>query len=408
MEGARQTEQRRGEKALTIAEAVREGNGDIIAAVVRISIDAVQARAQLLMADQSIPFNAYARVSLRGASVSSLADVSVGNVLRFNGLVMTNHESVRSPLVGDFRSSWQDTGWTRLYQQATTTRVHHDRIQELIDWFSASKYNDSIPALPRRRRRLSELDTPGIVCHVVARIASFDTAAGEPQTRKRSQAFAKKTTFAVLSDGNEVMPFMNCDKYETILKTAMSRGQEVLLTNVVSSLAGTGANHVVLKPTNTTSVVPMCLTDTNRNLPARHAPPDCLTLTQEEVPGTYTQTISSPLRDIYIDELGISLGAGKHFLSPIGFISTIIDNNNRRYRQATLTLDGIVVKADSSTMQALCGSVEAASMWTHTSLRRYVMELIRALLDDEVNLSWSLEQQRDNSYQVTKCVLPIL
>jgi hypothetical protein len=319
---------------------------------------------------------------------------------------MTNNDSIRSPLVGDFHfSAWEDTGWTRLYQQGTRTILHDDTIRELVVWFTASKYNDSIPALPRRRRHLKELDTPGIVCHVVARIASFDTAAGEPPKR-RGSTFVKKTTFAVLSDGNEVMPFMDCGKYEIVLKDALISGQEVLLNNVVSSLAGTANHDIVLKPTNSTSVVPV-LTATDRKLPARHAPPDCLTLTQEELPGTCTQTITSPLRDIFIDELGISLGDGKHFLSPIGFISTIIDDN-RRYRQATLTLDGIVVKADSSTMQTLCGSVEAASMWTHTNLRRYVMELIRALLEDEVNLSWSLEQQHDKSYQVTKCVLPRL
>lgn len=404
IDAAQRTEERQGEKALTIAEAVREGTMDIIAVVVRISIDASQATAQLLIADQSIPCNAYARVSLRGAAIASLAEVTVGDILCFNGLVRTNHESVRSPLMGDFRSSWEDTGWTRLYQHGTTTNVPDERIQGLVSWFSTLKYNDSIPALPCRRRHLIELHAPGIVCHVVAHVVSFDTAAGELHKRKRS-TFAKKTTFAVLTDGNEVMPFMDCGKYETMLKTAFSLGQEVLLTNVVTSLAGMTNHDVVLRPTNSTSVVPM-LTDTERKVSVRQPLPDCLTLTQD-LSGKSAQTILSPLRDIYIDELGISLGDGKYFLSPNGFLSTIIDYN-RRYRQATLTLDGIVVKADSSMMQILCGSIEAASMWTHTRLRRYVMEWIRALLQDEVNLSWSLERQDDDTYRVMKCVLPRL
>jgi hypothetical protein len=44
----------------------------------------------------------------------------------------------------------------------------------------------------------------------------------------------------------------------------------------------------------------------------------------------------------------------------------------------------------------------------HLQKTRYAMELIRALLEDEVNLNWSLEQQHDKSYQVTKRVLPRL
>ena len=404
MDASQRTEQRQCEKALTIAEAVREGTMDIIAVVVRIALDASKGTAQLHIADQSIPCNAYARVSLRGAAVASLAEVSVGDILCFNGLVRTNHESVRSPLMGDFRSSWEDAGWTRLYQHGSATNVHDKRIRGLVSWFSTSKYNDSIPTLPCRRRHLKELHAPGIVCHVLAHVASFDTAAGELHKRKRS-TFAKKTTFAVMSDGNEVMPFMDCGKYETTLKTALSMGQEVLLMNVVTSLAGMTNHDVVLRPTNSTSVVPM-LIDRECNISARQSLPDCLTLTQE-LSGKSAQTVLLPLRDIYIDELGISLADGRYFLSPMGFLSTIIDNN-RRYRQATLTLDGIVVKADSSMMQILCGSIEAPSMWTHSRLRRHVMEWIRALLQDEVNLSWSLEWQDDGTYRATKCALPRL
>jgi hypothetical protein len=136
----------------------------------------------------------------------------------------------------------------------------------------------------------------------------------------------------------------------------------------------------------------------------------CLSLTQE-VPGitTSTQTLSSPLRDIFIDALNTSLGDGKFFVSPNGFVSAIIDQtgSHPRYRKATLTLDGIVVKADADMVQILCGSMDPTSILQHARLRTHVTDLIRGLLDEEVILTWTLERNGD-TYHATKCFLPRL
>ena len=398
-------------QGLTIAEAVSQSPADIIGAVIKISVDAAHSRAQVLVADPSIPSNTYVRVSLSGPTVASLTEVSVGDVLRFNGLVLTNQQKETS-LVGDFRTSWEqtETGWTRLYQRGTAIDACMDtnasRIRELVEWFTTSKFNDSIPSLPRRRMRLSEIHTAGIVCHVAARVTSFDTATStnKARKRKRSTSSSTRSTFAVLTDGSNVMPFMDCGAHESALKHAIHSRQDVLLTNVVSACEGANHGDIVLRPTDSTRVVPMptSLADSERKPPS-----GCLSLTQEL---SGVQTVVSPLVDVFIDELGVSLGDGKHFLSPNGFISTIIDSTSSpRYREATLTLDGLVVKAGASTMETLCGSTDATSLLKRGRFGRFVMDLIRGLLEEKTPITWTLDRGHgEDTYHVTSCFLPKL
>lgn len=398
---------------------------DVIGVVVKISLDAVNSKAQVLISDKSIQENAYARVSLVGTDTvtSSLAEVSVGDVLCFHGFKVTKHNSSKLPLVADFHSSWQEpeAGWTRVHKRgeqiSCVDEATADRIRDLVEWFSITSFYDSIPALPCRRRRLNELHTPGITSHAVARVVSIDTAATTPPGSRRRKRWLplkkQQTMIAVLSDGSEVIPFVDCAAHEAALRGAIQSGKQVLVTNVVTCAAEERSNRdAVLRPTDTTSVTPMLdsRSGSKQQAASNTRETQCLSLTQE-VPGPAAriQTLSSPLRDVYIDELGISLGDGKHFVSPNGFVSTIIDTSGRspQYREATLTLDGMVVKADASMMQTLCGSIDPETLLNHTRLRTHVTDLMRGLLDEKLTLTWTLERNGDTHY-VTKCFLPRL
>jgi len=425
------TTQQRGQdessKALSIQSALEaDETHDVIGVVVNISVDAVNSKAQVLIADTSIPKDAYARLSLVGTDMvtASLGEVSVGDMLRFHGFNVAKHNSNKLPLVADFYPPWQepDTGWTRLHihgeQVSCEDEATARRIQDLIAWFPTTTFNDSIPALPCRRRLLSELHTAGITSHVVARVVSIDTAAVPPpagsKKRKRWLPIKRhRTTVAVLSDGGEVMPFLDCAAHESTLKDAVQSGKEVLLTNVVTCAADEKSDRdVVLRPTDSTSVFPMLNSSSSERQAASYSCRETqfFSLTQDLLETGTTQTLSSPLRDVYIDELGVSLGDGKRFVSPNGFVSTIIDKSGNipRYRDATLTLlDGMVVKADATMMQTLCGSIDPDTLLNHGRLRTHVTDLMRGLLDEQVTLTWTLQRDGD-TYHATKCFLPRL
>jgi len=402
----------------------------MIVVVTKIAVDAVNSKAQVLIADDSIPENAYARVSLSGSDTvtTSLAKVCAGDVLSFHGFQVTIHDSSKFPLVADFQSSWQEpgAGWTRLYASkiggpvsCAQERDATKRVESLIYWCSRSKFNDSIPSLPAcRRRRLSELHTIGMTSHVVVKVTSIDTA-GAPadcmsasrKKRKRWLPLKKhQTTIAVLSDGDDVMPFSECSTHETALKEAIQSGTTVLLTHVVTSKTNDDKmeENIVLRPTERTTVIPML----NDGMSSSKRPSNTdstqpfISLTQD-MPGSTIQSLSSPLRDIYIDELGVSLGDGKRFVSPNGLVSTLIDASASQpsYRAATLTLDGVVVKADAKVIQTLCGSIDAATLLNHSRVKTYVADLMRGLLEEQVDLTWTIEQQGD-VHLVQKCFLP--
>ena len=405
---------------------------NLIVVVTKISVDAVNSKAQVLIADDSIPENSYARVSLSGSDTvtSTLAKVCVGDVLSFHGFQVTRHDSSKLPLVADFQSSWQEpgAGWTRLFARKTGGPVSSagerdaaKRVESLVDWCSRSKFHNSIPSLPCRRRRLSELHAVGVTSHVVVQVASIDTAAAAPtdcmsasrKKRKRWLPLKKRqTTIAVLSDGDEVMPFLlDCANHEAALalKEAIQSGTKILLTHVVTGIANDDMldDNIVLRPTESTTVIPMLNDGTSSSKrPNSDSTQPCISLTQD-MPGATTQTLSSPLRDVYIDELGISLGDGKRFVSPNGFVSTLIDSASGNYRAATLTLDGVVVKANAKVIQTLCGSIDAATLLNHSRLKTHVTDLMRGLLEEQVDLTWTIEQQGD-VYHVQKCFLPRL
>lgn len=399
---------------------------DLIGIVVKISVDAVNSKAQVLIADPSIQENAFARVSLQGKDTvnAALAQVSVGDILHFHDFQVIKHNPVKLPLVADFSSSWQEPGggWTCLHKHGDQVASCQDEtkattIRELVDWFSSTAFNASIAALPCRRRRLSELHTAGISCHVIVRVVSVDTVVAPTDSRKRKRWLPLKkyrTTVAVLSDGGEVMPLLDCAAHEAALKNAIqSDDNKVLLTNLVTCKAEEKSEHdIVLRTTDSSCAFPMsssnklqCQMSSNTSRETQY-----LSLTQD-VPGAgaTTLTVSSPLRDVYIDELGISLGDGTRFVSPNGFVSTIIfkNGNSMSYRQATLTLDGFVVKADASMMQTLCGCIDPESLMTHTRLRTHVTDLMRGLLDEQVTLTWTLERDND-TFHATRCFLPKL
>ena len=205
----------------------------MIVVVTKIAVDAVNSKAQVLIADDSIPENAYARVSLSGSDTvtTSLAKVCAGDVLSFHGFQVTIHDSSKFPLVADFQSSWQEpgAGWTRLYASkiggpvsCAQERDATKRVESLIYWCSRSKFNDSIPSLPAcRRRRLSELHTIGMTSHVVVKVTSIDTA-GAPADCMSASRKREKDGYRSRSIKRQLlccrMEMMSCH-FQSVLRT---------------------------------------------------------------------------------------------------------------------------------------------------------------------------------------------
>jgi hypothetical protein len=255
--------------------------------------------------------------------------------------------------------------------------------------------------------------------HVVAKVVTIDTTAAAPcmpasgKKRKRWSPLKKRrATIAVLSDGDEVMAFLDCAMHEVALKQAVQSGGNVLLTHVITGIVNDDKldENIVLRPTESTTVSPM-LNDgmiSNKRANPDSSTQQCISLTQD-MPGAFTRTLTSPLRDVYIDELGISLGDGKRFVSPNGFVSTLIDTSGSQphYRAATITLDGIIVKADAKIIQTLCGSIDAVTLLSHSRLKRHVTDLMRGFLEEHVDITWTIEQQSD-VHHVQRCYLPRL
>jgi hypothetical protein len=96
----------------------------------------------------------------------------------------------------------------------------------------------------------------------------------------------------------------------------------------------------------------------------------------------------------------------KHFLSPSAFAAIMVNQETQSFRTMLLTLNETQVWASAEIVQVLCGSVEAKEVSLHVNTRRNVMELIRGLLDDNVELQWTVEKEAAEDFRVSSVSLP--
>lgn len=440
---------------------------DIVAVVLDVSVNLALQTAELFVTDPSLPNASHcARIKLKGHAVVSPIlerNIARADIVRMNRLEVRNdnyvepskaaasgsgNASQQLKIVCDLCHSWKqpEAGvlWKRLCcirdgQIVATQEPLPDnmatppsKIQALAKWFSQQQKPPSIPSIHSRsvkRRRLSEISTAGLVSHVAVQILSCDHSsvdAVQYKKRKRFKSCADHAPciVAMLSDGSrdeDVMALHDCKlSWEVPLKRFMSEKERVRITNLQSVVSN---GHVVLVPTLESLVIRIGNETHNsgNNFTSGHSSELASQMETQQplVPLHEQDTVSvvSPLVDVYVDSLDVSLGEGEHWSTPQDLCSVLIDSGEKkgplRYRPGTLTLKDssglFAVRADHSIVETLCGSLEAELVIQREDLCTHMLELLRGLLEEAVPLEWTLTRKSAReSYTVVSVRLPRL
>mmetsp|Transcript_51168 Transcript_51168/g.153729 ORF Transcript_51168/g.153729 Transcript_51168/m.153729 type:complete len:677 (-) Transcript_51168:83-2113(-) len=345
-----------------------------------------------------------------------------------------------------------------------------ERVEGVAAWYrsnhggpsfvSPTKVLGDRATLRCRRRRLRDVDNPGLLSDVTVRVLSYDGSAPRPSGLGSSSSAAARrrggparrwdpkpvTARASLSDGpdeSDLAALYDCARFGAALNNASRAGSCVLITRVKSHWATKGSNGgregggMALVPTPETSVMVLegegptrkqgrrvaasqrdGITQTRGMTQTQVPSPDCLVGTTE------TAIVTSALKDIVV----VCDGEKKNSISdclgtPSALFEVLVDANARRptYCIATLTLDSIaapgeflVVEAGGDVVEVLCGSCPAACLSTDsrvgkgdTSLRTHAFNLLRGMLREKVPLRWTLRRAGpEDIWRVTDVMLP--
>jgi hypothetical protein len=381
---------------------------DVIAIVTNQSIQSD--RTHVLVMDASVaPRNV--RIAMYGADCHGLIDVNVGDVLKFHDLQLVSTRD--SDVLYDFkRATTYETdqpAWVRLTDRGSCMdrNENNDAAQalQLINW-----YNETNPltveSLPCRRRQLQEIQTVGLISHVQVRVIAVEAAPVRQRLFRKRKRLTSAPTWMIatlLDDHGDVASLVDCQGWQVALKDAMTRGELVQISHVRSiPSADEGDSSVSLTPTASTAIV-NCPTFGNlqKKLPQTTQTQELSILS----PNRVMMTIRASVDRIYIPELCTELER-KHFLSPSAFAAIMVNQETKSFRAILLTLNETQVWASSEIVQVLCGSVEAKDVSLHVTTRRNVLELIRGLLDDGVELQWTVEKEAGEDYRVSSVSLP--
>jgi hypothetical protein len=179
------------------------------------------------------------------------------------------------------------------------------------------------------------------------------------------------------------------------LKVAQQNGDTIQITNLMSS--ENDAGEMVLNPTLQTLILPAA--DRRKSLSPIHTQQQSLLLVDDDT------DIFSTIEAIFIDDVERLLDPND---APSAFTAALIKTGPiPTYRAATVTLvGGVVVKANSSTIKTLCGSIAARDVLACADTGRLVQDLIKSLLTDtSVQLKWTM---RADSNTVRRVEIPRL
>jgi hypothetical protein len=433
---------------------------DILAVAVRYSIlqspsapsSSTSPKAEIWITDPSISPSLNVRVTLSGSSAIARVveeQVATGDIVRFNRLSLRYSDDDSFQFVHSWKDPEPGFEWYRLghvdrsgrfTDKDATRSVPEDmitsshRINEIINWCKQQKNGDldsGLSPLQCQRRSLNEIQpSVGLLSNVVVRIIDYDcqrsplSPAVGSRKRRRSSPGQTMTGFATLSDGSgTVMPFVDHgSRFASSLRTAKETGKVLMLTNLTSKIGrdiqerALPSDEIVLVPTRNTAA--LLLSNEDLLNYDDHAMTQSHTETQIPTSPQNHATIVSGIRDIMIN--GASIKDGKSLKSLPSFLATFVSPEGN-YQEAVIHLcekaldsdSGIssgAVHADAQVVKTLCGGIEASEIAKSEPLGRHVLELVGALLTEEISLRWTIKgQDRDERYaHVGKVVLPKL
>lgn len=251
--------------------------------------------------------------------------------------------------------------------------------------------------IPCQRRRLVDIQYSGQLSTVYqVRVISCEVPSplvnntGTYWQRKQKRLDSSKA-FATLEDeGAARMVLVDCRRLTKDLTSAQQNGNLIQITNLMSS--ANDAGEIVLNPTLQTLILPA--TERRKSLSQIHTQQQSLLLVDNDT------VICSTIEAIFIDDIEKILDPND---TPSAFAAALIKTGPiPTYRAATVTLGGgEVVKANSSTIHTLCGSIGARDVLACADTRRLVQDLIKCLLTDtSVQLKWTMRADSNNVRRV--------
>ena len=433
---------------------------DILAVAVRHSIlqspsaasSSPFPKAEIWITDPSISPTLNVRVTLSGSSAIARViedQVASGDILRFNRVSLRYSDDDSFQFVHSWKDPEPGFEWYRLghvdrsgrfIDRDATRSVPEDmitslhRMNDIINWCKQQKNGDlssGLSPLQCQRRSLNEIQfSVGLLSNVVVRITDYDCqrlaqspAVGSRKRRRSSPAGQTTTGFATLSDGSgTVMSFVDHgSRFASSLRTAKETGKVLMLTNLTSKIGrdiperALPSDEIVLVPTRATAS--LLLSNEDLLNYDDHTMTQSYTETQIPISPQSHETIISGIRDIMID--GASIKDGKSLKSLPSFLATFVSPEGN-YEGAVIQLlekvlgsgsSSGIVYADAQVVKTLCGGIEASEIARNEpSLGQHVLELVRALLAEEISLRWTIKVQDKNERyaHVEKVVLPKL
>ena len=359
----------------TIAEAVQNMCTEVN--IVAVVIGVVTERKMVLIRDESVDKPSHVAVP---SCINLLHSVRVGDVLQFTSLEVTARNidertlDLRSPaLCGP---ACAPVPWKKLRHRDLATCLPSGRAA-LVARLSNEIRQSILPKLPCRRRRLDQIQSAGLLSHVVVRICRVDTHTNPPSTRKRKRGVTNVSFAALSDDGREDLLLVDCQHWLRELRARL--GQWVEIHNVLSKHGCVqGREDLVLVPTPATRIA-------EASSPVRSTSPEV-----EETPLPCQTALTAGLKAIRIGNrwftknraaLERSILVGGEEVHPC-------------YRNANLVLrnsDGdLSCSADAGVVETLCAGVKAGHLMCNTELAEAVEAFLSALLQENVQLKWWL------------------
>eukprot|EP00540_Astrosyne_radiata_P010638 CAMPEP_0116831556 /NCGR_PEP_ID=MMETSP0418-20121206/5404_1 /TAXON_ID=1158023 /ORGANISM="Astrosyne radiata, Strain 13vi08-1A" /LENGTH=408 /DNA_ID=CAMNT_0004460823 /DNA_START=217 /DNA_END=1443 /DNA_ORIENTATION=- len=391
---------------LSIAQAL-ETNGkerfDIVAVVQNISTD------QIWILDESIaaPPSCVRKLDVRG--------LAIGNVVRFYGLMMSSHN--RQEKVAQFRPdpSSSSLSWKKCVMEPTGSNNDDDLLcpptrVDSLKQLSRQVQMSFLRPVPCRRRRLCEIQSPGLLSHVPVQVCAVESSVSSlfpRRKRKRGGAggAVDRTTFATLADKQERMLLMDCQKWELELKSRI--GQTILLLYVLSKRRSCGGeDDLVLVPTASTSIIPTDQSPSH-NTPSRIGAMSFLSLEANSPPRT--RLVVASLRDVSWEGSEALSKMRQDAEGPSSLMRVLLRKKDDvfQYCNGRLRLGNMDdhVHASPWTMQTLCASIDPNELGIDTNSQAAVFVLLVGYIKENIEMKWQLCRE-GQQVRVIRVTLP--
>lgn len=274
---------------------------------------------------------------------------------------------------------------------------HHPQATELIQLSDKIRQALSLQPLSCRYQCLSEIQLPGMQCHVTVRVLDchpiLHSSTAVQQRYHKKHGSPTQQVYATLSDYKDtVMVLVDCQRLKSQLQEAVQSKHYIRITHLTSRQRH---EELVLACTLSTKIL-------SCDNPPFPRDTDCSTPNNTTIDNL--QVVMASIESIFMDDLNQALDQ-RHFSSPAALCHALIQATPTTFRCAKLTLSvpntaKRVVMVDAHIMQNLCGSVEAHSILHHAETRRTVLELLQGLLQEETRLKFVIQKDTQQVIKV--------